>query len=281
MQRKKSTPKSVAFHGKPGAWSEAAALALYGEDTETLPCPNPIALFQAVEAGEAGRAIVPVEHSLTGSDHRSYDLLLRHQLSIVGETYFPITHCLLAHPGVKVTSLRRVYSHPLALEQCGGYLSRLAGVQFVPETDTGGAVARIKRRGLMDAGAVASERAAEIYGMKVLARGIEDPPANITRFLLLALEPIEPKRRAKTTVVFVVKDLTRQFFSCLSLFALRELPLSKIESRPVKGRHGQFLFYLDVTRSLADPDLEQAVAQLREIAPWVRVLGCYPQGKRP
>jgi prephenate dehydratase len=159
-------------------------------------------------------------------------------------------------------------------------LNRLVGVQFAPETDTGGAVARIKRRGLMDAGAIASERAAEIYGMKVLARGIEDPPANITRFLLLAPEPIEPKRRAKTTLVFAVKDLTRQFFSCISLFALRELPLSKIESRPVKGRHGQFLFYVDVTRSLSDPDLEQAVAQLREIAPWVRVLGCYPQGKR-
>jgi prephenate dehydratase len=207
---------------------------------------------------------------------------LDHQLHIVGEIFFPIEHCLVAHPGTKLASIRRVYSHPHALEHCRTYLARLEGVSLRLETNTGGAVARIKRRGLMDAAAVASEQAAETYEMKVLVRNIEDPPANVTRFLLLGRDAAKPPppRRAKTSLVFAVKDLTRQFFSCLSLFSLREIPLSKIESRPIRGKTNQLLFYLDADTSLADSDLEEALTQLREIAPWVRVLGCFPRGKR-
>ncbi len=279
---KKTAPTNVAFNGRPGAWSEAAAIAFFGSDTQTSPSGSPAEVFRTVEQGKVDRGIVAVEHSLTGSVHQNYDLLLDHQLHIVGEVFFPIEHCLVAHPGTKLASIRRIYSHPYALEHCRTYLARLDGVSLRLDTNTGGAVARIKRRGLMDAAAVASERAAEIYDMKVLVRNIEDPPANMTRFLLLGRDAAEPppNRRAKTSVVFAVKDLTRHFFSCLSLFALREIPLSKIESRPIKGRTQQLLFYLDADTSPADTDLEEALTQLREIAPWVRVLGCYPRGKR-
>jgi prephenate dehydratase len=281
--RSSDPPEVIAFHGEPGAFSEAAALAWLGEKRATLPCPSPAEVFQALEAGRAGRGIVPIEHSLTGSEHRTYDLLLKHRLHIVGETYLPIAHCLVAHPGVKLAQIRRIYSHPQALEQCRTFLSQLNGVRSIPESNTSGAVAQIKKRGRMDAAAIASERAASLYGMKVLARSIEDPPANITRFLLLGPEPLAPfpsKKRAETSLVFTVRDLSRQFFSCLSVFALRELPLTKIETRPVRGRLTQFLFYLDIAAPLADPNVEAALAQLRELAPWVRVLGCYPEAKR-
>jgi prephenate dehydratase len=278
---KKTTPTKVAFNGRPGAWSEAAAIAFSGLGTQTSSCRSPAEVLRTVEEGKADRGIVAVEHSLTGSVHQNYDLLLDHQLQIVGEIFFPIAHCLVAHPGAKLASIGRIYSHPHALEQCRTYLGRLDGVSLRLETDTGGAVARIKRRGLMNAAAIASERAAEIYDMKVLARNVEDPPANVTRFLLLGRDtPKPPVRRAKTSIVFAVKDLTRHFFSCLSLFALREIPLSKVESRPVRGRTNQLLFYLDADTSSVDTDLEEALAQLREIAPWVRVLGCYTRGKR-
>lgn len=273
-------PVTIAYHGKPGAWSEAAAYASLGGTIETLACANPHEVFLAVEEDRVQKAIVPIEHSLTGGEHRTYDLLLEHPLHIIGEIYYPIVHCLIVHPGIELPSIRRLYSHPQVFEQCRSFLNGLPGVRLHTETDTGGAVERIKRRGFLDAGALASERAAEIYGMSILVRGVEDPPSNVTRFVILGKEVKEPKRRAKTSFVFAVQDLTRQFFSCISLFALRDLPLTKIESRPVRRRPGHHLFFVDVSTGLSNPALEQALSHLRELAPWVRVLGCYPAASK-
>lgn len=287
----------VAYQGVPGAYSEAAASKAY-PGCEAVPCDQFEAAFQAVELWIADRAVLPIENSLGGSIHRNYDLLLRHRLHIVGEVQLPVHHCLLALPGATIDGLHRVISHPQALAQCESTLTKL-GVQAAREAvdDTAGAAQYIAAAGLMDTAAVASERAAEIYGMQVLASGIQDDPGNITRFLMLAREPIIPRtdRRFKTSIVFALDEVPGALFKALSAFALRGINLTKIESRPQRKRplrvvddsnHGvakyfEYLFYIDFECSMADPRAQNALGQLQEFASFLRVLGSYPMDMTP
>jgi len=282
----------VAFQGEPGAYSEAAALEHFGPETETLPCESFDAVFDAVEAGtrdvaacnaaacNAGACdagLVPVENSLAGSIHRNYDLLLQRSLTIVGEHYLRVRHCLIAHPGVALAEIRKVISHPQGLAQCDRYLKSLPGVKSEAAYDTAGSVKIIKEQGKRAVAAIASRRAADVYGMAILAEGIEDDPANYTRFLAISRQAVDPGSDAKTSIVFTLRNAPGALFKALSVFALRDLDLTKIESRPLVGKPWEYLFYIDFAGSTADKITSRALEHLGEYAPMLRVLGSYPR----
>ncbi|KAL0407256.1 UNVERIFIED_CONTAM: Arogenate dehydratase/prephenate dehydratase 1, chloroplastic [Sesamum latifolium] len=279
----------VAYQGIPGAYSETAALKAY-PNCETVPCDQFEAAFKAVELWLVDKAVLPIENSVGGSIHRNYDLLLRHRLHIVGEVKLIVNHCLLGLPGVRKEELKRVLSHPQALEQCEMTLNQL-GVTRVSAEDTAGAAQTVASEGVRETGAIASARAAEIYGLDVLAERIQDDSDNITRFLILAREPIIPgtDRPYKTSVVFSLEEGPGVLFKALAVFALRDINLSKIESRPQKRRplrvvdsnrgsatYFDYLFYIDFEASMAEPRAQYALGHLQEFARFLRVLGCYP-----
>ncbi len=279
------TPLPIAFQGEPGAYSEAALLEHFGPSTTTLPCPSFDLVFAAVASGAARYGLIAIENSLAGSIHHNYDLLLQNKLWIVGEHYLRVQHCLIANPGVERSALRKVISHPQALAQCDGYLH---AQNLPPEVfyDTAGAVKHLKETGLTDTAAIASRRAAQVYGMQILSEGIEDNPANFTRFLIIAQDPLLPSEiegctSCKTTIVFSLKNEPGTLFKALSVFALRDIDLSKIESRPLVGQPWEYLFYVDFTGASSSPSAARALAHLEEYADTLRVLGSYPRHMQP
>ena len=274
----------IAFQGESGAYSEAALLAFALERGLAVPEPFPCASFEevftAVESGECDRGFIPIENSLAGSIHRNYDLLLQHQLSVVGEYYLRVSHCLLVYPGVKLDEIERVISHPQALAQCDGYL-RTLGVAIDPAYDTAGSAKIVSQMGDCRTAAIASRRAAEIYGLDILAESIEDNPENFTRFLAIAPQAIEPGEDAKTSIVFSLKNVAGSLFRGLSVFALRDIDLTKMESRPLVGKPWEYFFYIDFAGSTREVVVQRALGHLEELALYLRILGSYPRHRPP
>lgn len=268
----------VAFQGERGAYSEAAAVAHFGENIQPVPRAEFEQVFEAVSGDACERGIVPIENSLAGSIHRNYDLLVRHQLHTVGEQVLRVRHCLVAHPGVALDQVRTVMSHPQALAQCEHTLKRL-GVSREATYDTAGAVKLLKESGDRHRAAIASRRAAQVYDMNVLAEGIEDDEANYTRFLVLAREPVVPAGPAKTSIVFSMKNVPGALFKALSVFALRDIDLTKIESRPIPGQTWQYVFYVDFVGSTADDNVQRALTHLQEITTFFRLFGSYERNR--
>ncbi len=271
----------VAYQGERGAFSESAARRLMGE-AATLPFASFEEMFDAVRDGAADCCVAPIENSLAGSIHRNYDLLLDSELTIFGETNLRIVHNLLGAPGSAIAGVRRVYSHPVALAQCGRFLRAHPGIEPVPVHDTAGAVRMVMERGDAEEAAIASDRAGEIYGAATLAASIEDHAQNFTRFVLAAplaagLRPLDgPARRWKTSLLLRVANKPGSLFRALGAFALREIDLSKIESRPIEGRPWEYAFYVDVIGNAAEEPLAGALETLRGAADVVKVLGSYP-----
>lgn len=270
---------NVAYQGERGAYSEQAALALFGKEIDLAPSATFDAVFSAVEDGTCDRGVIPVENSLAGSIHRNYDLLLTHDLYIVGEYNLRVSHCLIAHPGVELTDIRRVYSHPQALAQCEQSLRELGEVEVIATHDTAGSVRLIKEQGLDHAAAIAGEGAAALYGMAILQREFEDERVNYTRFVALGREAVTPEGESKTSLAFAGKNEPGLLFRCLSAFALRNIDLTKIESRPIRGVPWEYVFYLDFSGGTGDEHCRRAVEQLREMATFVRVFGSYPRAR--
>jgi prephenate dehydratase len=206
--------------------------------------------------------------------------MLRHELHIVGEYHLRVSHCLMALPGVALAQVRAVHSHPQALAQCEHNLSRL-GIQAVAEADTAGAARLLHQRGDRQAAALASHRAAAVYGLQILAENMEDNPANFTRFLVLAPQPapggVDPQQVYKTSVVFSLDNAPGVLFKALSVFALRDIDLTKIESRPLQGKPWEYMFYIDFAGHVEMQNCRRALEHLSELAPFLRILGSYPR----
>jgi len=267
----------IAFQGEPGAYSEQAVFEYFGK-VETQPCESFEEVFSAVRSGGCDSALIPIENSLAGSIHQNYDLLLRHDLHIVGEHFLRVRHCLIALPGVKKSDIKKAISHPQALGQCDAYL-RKHGIKAEQVYDTAGSVKMLKESGSRDTAAIASRRAAEIYKMKIVEEGIEDNSENYTRFLAIAREAVQPKAEAKTSIVFTLRNEPGALFKALSVFALRDIDLTKIESRPLQGKPWEYLFYIDFIGAAQEEIARRALDHLGEYAAMLRVLGSYPRYK--
>lgn len=274
----------VAFQGELGAYSEEAVLSLY-PGAEVCPKVSFDDVFGSVESGEVDYGVIPIENSLFGSVHVNYDLLRRHDLLIVNEWYLRIQHHLLACTGASIDNISSVLSHPQALGQCQDFLrANLTNAEIVPAYDTAGAAKMVSEKKDPGMAAIASKRAGEIYGLDFLASGIESDHQNYTRFLALQTRPAFEKQPAiqldasemKTSVMYAVKEnVPGALFKSLAVFALRDLDLYKIESRPLIGSPGKYVFYIDLQGSIEEERVVRAVGHLGEIAADVKVLGTY------
>ena len=270
----------AAFQGERGAFSEEAARKLLGADVEVLPCETFDDVFDAVKNGRATAAVVPIENSLAGSVLRNYELLAAADLTIAAEAFVRIELNLIGHRGVRMEDIRRVASHPVALAQCHRFLAA-HHFEVTPSYDTAGSVKDMIEKGSRDQGAIAGATAAEIYGGEILARGIEDHPNNHTRFLLLEHGTGEdtgaPQSDVfKTTILFRTPNKPGALFRALAAFALRDINMSKIESRPIEGRPWEYSFYVDISGRADEPNVARGIEHLREMCESVRVLGSYP-----
>ena len=270
----------IAYQGEPGAYSEAAALR-FKASADLLPQETFEAVFAAVDEGAATHGILPIENTTYGSIHRNYDLLLQHELPIVGEVTLPIVHNLLALEGTTREQLRRVYSHPQGLAQCERVLRTLDQVELVPTYDTAGSAKMIQDGQLRDTGAIASARAAEVFKLSILEAGVQDFAANTTRFLLIGRDAAPLDTANKTTIVFTVSNDAGALFKALSVFALRDIDLTKLESRPIPDRPFEYLFYADLSATREDLPCARALMHLAEFCPLLRTLGSYPRWQEP
>ena len=268
----------IAYQGEPGAFSEAAARRVE-PDAQLLPFRSFDEVFDAVQAGTAACGVLPIENSIGGSIHRNYDLLLERTLPIVGEVELPVIHHLLALPGATLDGLRRVYSHPQGLAQCERFLRTLSNVEIIATYDTAGSAKMVADAGLKDAGAVASARAGEVFGLTSLAASVQDFDDNITRFLVVGAAPLPNRVADKTSIVFTLPNEPGSLFKALSVFALRGISLTKLESRPIQGRPWEYLFYVDLAAARDEVHCTRALAHLGEFAPMLRTLGTYGSWK--
>lgn len=280
---------TFAFQGETGAYSERAGREFFGADWQALPCRAFRDIFVAVHEGQAQAAVAPIENSLAGSVHQNYDLLLQHELHITGEVILRISHHVMALPGVRWEDVRRVYSHPQALEQCREFLAQRPELEIVPAYDTAGSAKLIAENGWRDAAAIASAQAAAQYGLAVLQRGVESNHQNYTRFLILRKEEARPETHGKTSIVFSTPHRPGALFKALAVFALRDINLLKIESRPrlsflknineEQGSPWHYFFYLDFEGTPEASPCQKALDHLRELSDFLRVLGVYEKGR--
>ncbi|HBY62345.1 MAG TPA: prephenate dehydratase [Solibacterales bacterium] len=275
--------KQVAFQGERGAFSEEAVYKLLGPRVEVAPCARFEDVFRALDSSRVHAAVIPIENTLHGSVHENYDHLLHFDVRIVGETNLRIVHNLIAPPGVTMQKIKRVLSHPVAINQCLKFFAAHPGFERVPHYDTAGSVKTVMETQATGDAAIASAISADIYGARILKRSIEDDRQNFTRFFLLERAK-EAKARPqgqdgwKTSLVFSTRNQPGSLFRGLSAFALRDISLTKIESRPIRGKPWEYMFYVDFLGHVDDPKCAKALGHLAELADYLRVLGCYPRG---
>ena len=268
----------VAFQGERGAFSHSAAQKLLGSEIEASPRPTFKEVFEALRDGQVRHAVIPIENTLHGSVLENYDHLLQFGFPIRGETSVRISHHLIAMPGVTLRQIRKAYSHPVALNQCLRFFEKNKKIAATSFYDTAGSVKMLQELRPEGSAAIASEAAAGIYGGEILKRNLEDNRENFTRFFLLTKQKT-PFSGAigdwKTSVVFSTANSPGSLFKVMACFALRDLNLTKIESRPLAGRPWEYLFYVDLMGSLQDKNVQSALANLAEVAQFSKVLGSY------
>jgi prephenate dehydratase len=272
----------VAFQGELGAFSHQGIRQLLGPRARPAPFQRFDEAFAALRDGAVDAALIPIENTLHGSVHENYDHLIRFDHRIIAETNVRIVHNLIALPGVKAGHVRRVFSHPVALNQCLDFFAAHPQFERTPFYDTAGSVKMLIDEKLTDSAAIASSVSAEIYGARILKRSIEDDRQNYTRFFLLrrAGDPSlkldeRGKKGWKTSLVFSTRNQPGSLFRALSAFALRDLSLAKIESRPLRGKPWEYLFYVDFLGNLEETRVQKALGHLEELADMLRVFGCY------
>ena len=270
-----TSPRRIAIQGEAGSFSHDAAERLVPGCT-IVACARSAEVFDKVESGAVPAAVIPIENSLAGSVTEHFDLLLARDVHVERELQLRIVHNLIAAPGVKLAALRRVLSHPVALDQCRDFFRAHPRTSAEAFYDTAGSVRHVVGEGLQDSAAIASRRAAEVYGGQILRAGLEDDKRNFTRFLLVRKGPARAVLGAdKISIAFCLRDIPGALFKALSVFALREISLSKIESRPMRGKPWEYMFYADLLRG-DDQVVRLALRHLAELAQPVKVLGIYP-----
>jgi len=271
----------VAFQGELGAFSQQAILQFLGAKARPVPHVRFDQVFAALKKGSVDAAAIPIENTLHGSIYDNYDLLLKYDFAITAETNVRVVHNLIAPPGMSFAQVRKVYSHPVAINQCLDFFARHKRIERESFYDTAGSVKMIMETRPPGGAAIASELAAKIYKARTLKRGIEDDRQNYTRFFLLEPSGSKPRvskggqRPWKTSLVFSTKNIPGALFRSLSALALRDLNLVKIESRPLRGKPWEYLFYLDLLGRRDDEAVKNALAHLGEVADFLRVLGSY------
>lgn len=277
---------TIGFQGVKGAYSELAAFQFFGEDAKTKAFRQFEDVFAAVENGRLAYGIVPIENSLAGSIHQNYDLLQNHRVWIYGEHFLRVSHNLLAKKGTSLKKVKKIFSHPQALAQCALGVKGMPGVEAIASFDTAGAAEHVAYDKDPTSAAIASSLAAEHFGLKILKKRFEDNELNYTRFLIVGKPPLHKARVKKThkphksSIVFALKNIPGGLHKCLSIFAIREIDLFKIESRPMVGSPWRYLFYLDFAGSVYDPACERSLVHLEEITEELQVLGTYPCGEQ-
>lgn len=274
-------PKTlVAFQGERGSFSEEAAYTLLGRNIRVLPCETFAAIFASVTSGRANYCLAPIENTLAGSVYENFDLLLANHLHIVSEVSLRIVHNLIAMHGTRRKDVRRVYSHPVALAQCGNFFAKNPKIARITYYDTAGSVKMLAEQHPPGAAAIASKIAAEVYRARILQTHLEDHRENYTRFFLLSKKARISPQANKVSIVFSTPNLPGALYKCLSVFALRDIDLTKMESRPLRGRPWEYLFYLDFVGNVKEERCKKALAHLSEVTNFLRVLGCYPGAQR-
>jgi prephenate dehydratase len=263
----------VAIQGERGSFSHEAAEKMLSPCT-VVPCARSAEVFDRVDAGSVQAAVIPIENTLAGTVAEHADLLVTRNVFIQAEYLLRIVHNVIAAPGVKIESLRRVLSHPVALDQCRDFFRRHPEIEAVPFYDTAGSVKHVTADRLKDAAGIAGKQAAREYAGKILQAGIEDDKRNFTRFFLIRKGRRIVRGANKTSIAFTVKNVPGALFRAISVFALREISLSKIESRPLRGRPWEYVFYADFLRG-DDETARNALRHLAESASPVKVLGVY------
>lgn len=282
-------PLYVAIQGEHGSYSEEATAKVLAHPYRIVPTRDFPHLFSSLALRDAHLCLAPMENSLLGSIFENYDLLLQFGYRVRAEVYLRVEHCLIAPVGTYLEDVRRVYSHPVALAQCQDFFRRHPTIETVSTTDTAGSVHMLVESGATDAAAIAGRSAAASYGAKILLEAVEDDPANYTRFFLLSLDDDDldgletglAEREigpSKTSIVFGLADEPGSLHAALAAFAERGIQLTKVESRPVRGRPFEYLFYVDFLGSPADFEASRALARLERVTDSLRVLGSYPSG---
>jgi prephenate dehydratase len=269
----------VSFQGERGSFSEDAVLQFFGE-ADPIPFRHFSGVFEAVSRGSTDCGVVPVENSQAGSINEIYDLLLEYDLNIVGEVYLKVTHCLLALPGETMKNIKKIYSHPQALAQCEEFLSSLEA-ELVPTYDTAGSAKMLKEKGLRNAAAIAGKRVSQIYGMKILAEGIETNPRNFTRFFVISRGKAVSSGSIKTSLIFRTKNIPGALYQSLGAFANRGINLTKLESRPAKDTPWEYIFYVDFEGHMDDEVCKDALEELQSKSLFLKILGSYPRATTP
>ena len=278
----------VAIQGELGSFSHEAAERMLPRCT-VVPCSRSAEVFDRVARETVGAAVIPIENTLAGTVAEHADLMLTHEVFIQAEYLLRIVHNVIAMPGVRLGALKRVLSHPVALDQCRDFFQRHPKIEAVPFYDTAGSVKHVIANQLKDAAGIAVRQAAREYSGKILESSVEDDKRNFTRFFLIRkvgrgtekkkgtadYHRLIPRGANKTSIVFQVKNTPGALFKSLSVFALRDISLSKIESRPMRGRPWEYVFYVDFLRGDDEP-ARNALRHLGEVAEFVKVLGIYP-----
>jgi len=268
---------TVAVQGERGSYSEVAATRLLRDKITLRCCERFEEVFRLTAKKDIQYCLVPLENSLSGSIHKNYDLLLRYKLKISREINLQIKHNLITAPDVSFEEINTVFSHPVALDQCERFFEKFPRLVKRSAYDTSGSVKRIVEENLRDCAAIAGREAAEYYGGNIVMREIQDNRENFTRFVLLGSELETTKKADKTSIAFSFGNAAGALFKCLSVFALRDIDLTKIESRPIHGRPWEYLFYLDFLGNTGEENTLKALDHLGELTEFLEVLGCYPR----
>jgi len=264
----------IAIQGEAGSFSHQAAMRML-RNCSIEPCARSADVFDCLDRGSVGGAIIPIENSLAGSVAEHLDLLLARKVFIQREMRLEIVHNLIAARGVRLRDLRRVFSHPVALDQCRNFFRHHRQIEPVPYYDTAGSVKHVVETGMRDAAAIAGRQAATVYQGTILATGIEDDKRNFTRFFLIRRRRQILPGANKTSLAFVVKNVPGALYRALGAFAASGIDLARIESRPIRGRPWQYSFFADILRG-EDRVSRDALRGLKQVAERIKILGVYP-----